>query len=93
MWLGVVLVIMGVGSSAAAAMHWRKMRRGEPVYYPLLYDLLGAAGFLLFGVGTLLKVGLLIGRARLWLLLLLPIAIDKWRRTLTGRSRGHSVRK
>ena len=93
MWLGVVLVTVGVGSSAAAAMHWRKMQRGEPAYYRLAYDLLGAAGFLLFGVGSLFQIEFFTGRARFWLLLLIPIAIDKWRRTLSGRSRGRSNRK
>jgi len=82
------MVAMGVGSSFAALMHYRDARRGKRVHYPLLYDLLGALGFLAFGAGTLLGMGFFTGRGRLWLLLLIPIAVDKWRRTLAGR--GHS---
>jgi len=85
MWLGIVMVALGVGSSAAALIHYRDSRQGKPVYYPLLYDLMGAAGFLAFGAGTLLHIGFFTGRGRLWLLLLIPIAIEKWRRTLAGR--------
>lgn len=79
------MVAVGIGSSVAALLHYRDTRQGKPTYYPLLYDLLGAVGFLVFGIGTLLDIRLFTGRGRLWLLLLIPIALDKWRRTLAGR--------
>ena len=81
------MLALGAGSAVAALMHYRDARRGKPLDYPLLYDLLGAIGFLAFGVGTLLRIGFFTGRGRVALLLLIPIALDKWRRTLAGRAR------
>jgi hypothetical protein len=85
MTIGLVMLLMGVGSLAAALMHHRDQRRGTPVRYPLAYDVLGAAGFLAFGGGTLLGVPFFCGSGRWLLLLLIPVALDKWRRTLAGR--------
>ena len=93
MAIAILMVTLGIGSSVAALMHWLDGRRGKPVFYPLFYDLLGAAGFLGFGVGTLLGIGFFTGRARLWLLLLIPVAVDKWYRTLAGRGHGGGRQK
>jgi hypothetical protein len=93
MEIGIVMLVMGVGSSTAAVMHYRNARRGEPVYYPLSYDLLGALGFLAFGAGTLFRIELFTGTGRLWLLALIPVAIDKWRRTLVVRAHVRARRK
>jgi hypothetical protein len=68
-------------------LHLRDLRRGKRLQYPLLYDLLGAAGFLAFGIGSLLQIPFFTGSGRIWLLALLPIAADKWRRALAGRRR------
>src|SRR5689334_20155457 len=86
MWISLVMLVMGIGSSAAAVMHSRDARRGRPVYYPLFYDLIAAVGFLAFGMGSLLGIEFFAGSGRWWLLLLIPIAVDKWRRTLRGRA-------
>jgi hypothetical protein len=88
MGLALVLLILGIGSTVAAALHLRDSSRGKPLQYPLLYDLLGAAGFLAFGIGSLLGIPSFTGSGRVWLLVLLPIAVDKWRRALAGRRRG-----
>jgi hypothetical protein len=68
-------------------LHLRALRRGKRLQYPLLYDLLGAAGFLAFGIGSLLQIPFFRGRGRIWRLALLPIAADKGRRALGGRRR------
>lgn len=93
MWIAILMLGMGVGSSAAAVMHFRDGRRGRPVYYPLFYDLLGALGFLTFGAGSLVGIEFFAGSGRWWLLLLIPIAVDKWRRTLMGRACERACRK
>src|SRR5438128_2357918 len=93
MEIGIVMLVMGIGSSAAAVMHYRNARRGEPVYYSLFYDLLGALGFLAFGAGTLFRIEFFTGTGRLWLLALIPIAVEKWRRTLVGRAHERARRK
>src|SRR3954467_2221663 len=93
MWIAVIILAMGAGSSAAAIMHSRDARRGRPVYYPLSYDLLGAVGFLAVGAGSLFGIEFFAGSGRWWLLLLIPIAVDKWRRTLVGRARERARRK
>jgi hypothetical protein len=85
MGIGLVMLVMGIGSAAAVVVHSRDTRSGKPARYPLSYDVLGAVGFLAFGVGTLLKVPFFTGSGRWWLLLLIPVAVDKWRRTLAGR--------
>jgi hypothetical protein len=85
MGIGLVMLVMGIGSLAAAGVHSRDTRKGKPARYPLLYDVLGAVGFLAFGAGTLLGVPFFTGSGRWWLLLLIPVAIDKWRRTLASR--------
>jgi hypothetical protein len=85
MAIGWVMLLMGVGSLAASVAHRRDARKGKPVWYPLAYDVLGAVGFLAFGGGTLLGVPFFCGSGRWLLVLLIPVALDKWRRTLAGR--------
>jgi hypothetical protein len=79
MWIGLVMVALGIGSAIGALVHYRDCLRGKPRPYPLLYDLLGAVGFLLFGVGSLLQIPFFTGSGRMLLLLLIPIAVLKWR--------------
>jgi hypothetical protein len=59
--------------------------------YPLKYDLIGAIGFLGFGVGSLLGIPFFTGNARFCLLLLIPVAVKKWRCMLSSRRTGRSA--
>jgi hypothetical protein len=78
MILGMLLIAFGLGACFSAVVHYRDSGEGRPLRYPLSYDLVGAAMFLVFGIGALLQMPLFIGRARLLLLLLIPIALLKW---------------
>jgi hypothetical protein len=84
-WIGLLMLALGIGSTLGALLHCRDASAGKPKPYPLLYDVLGAVGFLAFGVGTLLNRPFFAGSGRLLLLLLIPIAFLKWRGLLGRR--------
>ena len=78
-------MVLGIGSSAGAVLHYRASRHGKAPPYPLFYDLLGAVVFLAFGAGTCLHLPFFTGSGRWWLLLLIPVAALKWRGVLGRR--------